>query len=611
VTRAIHLLGPPRVIVDGEPAPPPRGRKAWALLAYLVVTRAPVPRERLASLLFADAEDPLGALRWNLAEARRLLGDAGAIGGSPVQLTLAAGTTVDLRALAGGSCEEALSVPGLGQELLEGMSFSGCPSFETWLLNERRHVEGLAGAALHEGALARLAAGAPDEAAGLAARLVALSPYDEAAHELLIRSYAAGGDRERAALQLAACIETFRRELGREPSPTVLEAVHVEEPSPVRRAVSGRGAALADLEAGEAAIAAGVADAGLQCLRRAADESRRCSDPGLQARATLALAEALTWTTRGTQEEVASALHETVALARSSGESGIAAQALYQLGFLEMMHAHYERSNRFLDQADAEPGLAPELAGRIALQRAWNLADVGRYRAALDLLDRAGGAAVALADQDLEAMCLGERGRFALLTHDAATAREPLEQSLALTRRTGRASYLPFPLALLGRVAVVEGRHEDARDLLEQALALGVEQGDPCWQALGLSGLGLLAHAEGDPQAPALCDEGVRRTGGVQLHWGWVYGWALETRAGVGIAYGDARAAGWVDELEAYAGRTGMRDHLARAHLHRHALGDGAALGAASLVAASVESPRLAADIATARGSALRSIALR
>ena len=584
--------------VDGEPAAAPRGRKAWGLLAYLVTTRAPVARERLASLLFADADDPLGALRWNLAQVRRLLGDAGALGGSPVRLALPAGTYVDVQALAGGSVEEALAVPGLGHELLEGLSFPGCPSFETWLLNERRHVEGLAAAALHEGARARLASGAHDEAAGLAARLVALSPYDECAHELLIRAYAAGGDHERAALQLAACVETFRRDLGREPSSTVLAAVHAGAPSPTTRAVSGRAAVLADLQAGEAAIAAGAADAGMQCLRRAADESRRCADPALQAQTTLALAEAVMWTTRGTQEEVADALHEAVAFARAGGDTALAAQALFQLGYLEMMFAHYERSNRFLDEADAQPGIAPELAARIAVQRAWNLADVGRYRAADDLLGRAGGAANALADPELQAMCLGERGRVALLSRDAASAREPLERCLALTRRMSRASFLPFSLGLLGRVAIEEERFDDAQDLLEQALALAVEQRDPCWQALGLSGLGLLAHARGEPRAAALCDEACGRTGGIQLHWGWIYGWALEARAGVAVDRADPRAGGWVDELEAYAARTGMHDHLARAHLHRHALGDPAALGAAALVASSVESPRLAAEIA-------------
>jgi DNA-binding SARP family transcriptional activator len=604
VIRAIHLLGPPRVTADGAPAAPPRGRKAWALLAYLLATRAPVPRERLATLLFADAEDPLGALRWNLAEARRLLGDGGTLGGSPVQVTLAPGTQVDVHALASGSAEEALAVPGLGQELLEGLDFPGCPSFEAWLINERRHVEGLATAALHEGAVARLAAGAYDEAAGLAARFVSLEPFDERAHELLIRAYAMGGDRERAALQLAACIDTFRVQLGREPGSGVLSAIQAEAPTPVTRAVSGRAAALADLEAGEAAIAAGVVEAGLQCLRRAAIDGRDSGDPRLHARATLALAEALLWTTRGTEDEVAGTLHQAVVLARACGDGAIAGRALHQLAFLEMMNARYARSHRWLDEADAEPGLPPELAGWVVQQRATNLIDVGRYRAAADLLDRAVAAARALDDRELEARCLVERARIALMVDEPAQAREPLERSIALTRQLGKVSFLPLPLTLMGRVAIADGAYDEARDLLEQGLALGVDQADPCWQALSLSGLGLLASAEAQPSAVALCDDGVGRTGGTQLHWRWVLAWAREARARVAVAAGDPRADVWVDELETLTGRTGMHDLLARAHLHRHALGDPSALGAAVLVAGSVESPALGRAIERAAAAA-------
>jgi hypothetical protein len=33
VGLTIRLLGPPAIERDGEPVPPPRGRKAWALLA--------------------------------------------------------------------------------------------------------------------------------------------------------------------------------------------------------------------------------------------------------------------------------------------------------------------------------------------------------------------------------------------------------------------------------------------------------------------------------------------------------------------------------------------------------------------------------------------------
>lgn len=70
----IRLLGPPAIESPGAAPPQPRGRKAWAVLAYLALQPDGTVRSRTASLLFPDAADPLGALRWNLSELRRLTG---------------------------------------------------------------------------------------------------------------------------------------------------------------------------------------------------------------------------------------------------------------------------------------------------------------------------------------------------------------------------------------------------------------------------------------------------------------------------------------------------------------------------------------------------------
>jgi hypothetical protein len=89
VAQMICLLGPPAIQRDGRPARPPRGRKAWALLAYLLLADRPPGRRHLAELLFADADDPLGAPRWTLAELRRALAAPGLFGGDPVATGLA------------------------------------------------------------------------------------------------------------------------------------------------------------------------------------------------------------------------------------------------------------------------------------------------------------------------------------------------------------------------------------------------------------------------------------------------------------------------------------------------------------------------------------------
>jgi len=75
----IRLLGPPEIERDGVIVAPPRGHKAWAVLAYVVLAERPVPRTQLAGLVFGDADDPRGALRWTLAQLRRALGVAGAL----------------------------------------------------------------------------------------------------------------------------------------------------------------------------------------------------------------------------------------------------------------------------------------------------------------------------------------------------------------------------------------------------------------------------------------------------------------------------------------------------------------------------------------------------
>src|SRR4051812_7080846 len=77
----VRLLGRPRV--EGQQ---PRGRKAWALLARVALTERPLSRRELAAELFADADDPLGALRWALGELRRVLDVGAGLGGDPVRL---------------------------------------------------------------------------------------------------------------------------------------------------------------------------------------------------------------------------------------------------------------------------------------------------------------------------------------------------------------------------------------------------------------------------------------------------------------------------------------------------------------------------------------------
>src|SRR5262249_14397769 len=141
-----------------------RSRKSWALLAYLILGERPPTRSQLASLLFADANDPVRALRWSLTEIRRALDEDGSVDGDPVVLQLGPNAVVDVNVVIKGSWIDAVRLPSLGADLLEGMAIKGAAAFETWLVSWQRHVEAASEAILHEAALGSMSRGALDAA---------------------------------------------------------------------------------------------------------------------------------------------------------------------------------------------------------------------------------------------------------------------------------------------------------------------------------------------------------------------------------------------------------------------------------------------------------------
>ena len=208
--------------------------KAWALLAYLVLTRSVPSRERLAGLLFGDARDPLGALRWNLAELRRSLGPAVDLGGDPVVLGLPVDAFVDVLALGSATWVEAVRVPGLGGELLEGIEPQAAAAFETWLLAERRHAAGLSAAVLREAAIARLAGARQDRRSSWRRsswRSTSSTRRPTPCCPCVRRDGCCAQARE----HLDATVVRFRRELGIEPSATLMNAIDTAVLRPPRR----------------------------------------------------------------------------------------------------------------------------------------------------------------------------------------------------------------------------------------------------------------------------------------------------------------------------------------------------------------------------------------
>ena len=580
---SIHLLGRPRVERDGVAVPGPRGHKAWGVLAYLVLAERPPSRDELASLLFAEADDPQGALRWNLSALRRLLPGA-TLEGDPVVLSLAPGTVVDVR-----------DAP-VGRELLQGMFFSTSPAFEIWLATERRHLAGVAAALLRESALARLASGDASGAADVAARLVQSDPLDEGYQVLLIRSLAAAGDGIAAARQAARCTELFRRALGVDPSPAVAEAARTVTATPTAGPVGGRAAARAQLEAGDAAIAAGALDAGLQCLRRAVADARSAGDPALEARALLALGSALVHASRGRDEEAAAALHEALAVAERHGLESSAAAAARELGYVEFLQARYERAESWLARALRLAVADPAERGRVGSVLGCVRSDTAYYARATETLAEACAMSERAGDGRRVAYALSMLGRVQLLTGELDAAAATLDASLARARRERWPAFAPWPEALRGDVDVAHGDLGAALGRYEHAFALGCQLGDPCWEGIASRGLGVVRAREGR------LEEGLewlldarRRCMRLPDAYLWVEGYTLDALCAIAVEHALPDAGTWVAELADLAGRAGMRELAARAHVHRGRLGDDSACIAARLLAASIDNPALTA----------------
>jgi DNA-binding SARP family transcriptional activator len=592
---AIHLLGAPEVERDGVVAPPPRGHKAWAVLAYLLAAERPVARARLAGLLFGDAADPLGALRWTLAQLRRTLGVEGALVGDPLELGLPADTAVDVLALASGDPDPRLA----RGELLEGIDPGAGSDFDSWLLVERRRFAGLSEAVLRDAALTALATGEPLEAAALASRALALDRFDDGAHELLVRCLARAGDVAAAREHADACEVLFRRELGRAPDPGVRRAAD-EHRTPDAPAAGDRAAAEGQLAAGRAAVDAGAVEPGIACLRQAVAEAHGVGDPALLARTLAGLGDALVHSVRGGDEEGTAVLHESLALAEANRDREVECKVCRELGFVAAQAGRGVSAGRWLARAGALAADDRERAAVLGV-RGRALSDRAHYEAAIGLLDRSVATARGCGDLRQAAWSLAILGRARLLRGELAGAAEVLDESLALVEEDGWVALQPLPEALRAEVALRGGEPDRAVALLDHAFALGCRIGDPCWEALAARARGLVHEAAGE-RASALSwlrDAAVRAVR-VADPYVWAHAYCLEALAGVAIADGAPEAREYVAELELLAARGDMRELVVRAALHRARLGDPGGLESARLLGEAIDNPALHAELSAA-----------
>ncbi|NIO72417.1 MAG: AAA family ATPase, partial [Anaerolineae bacterium] len=234
---SLSLLGPLQVTLDGQPVTAFKSNKVRALLAYLAVEAdRPHRREVLAGLLWPDwpHRDALSNLRYALSDLRRVIDDRTAeppfllITRDTLQFNTASDYRLDVKTfteMVEGDKGHPSSVEQLEQAVafyrgsfLEGFSVPDGAPFEEWALFTRERLARQMSSALHRLTATYEQGGEYEEAQSCARRHVELEPWDEAAHQQLMRTLALTGQRSAALAQYEACRRLLAEELRVEPA---------------------------------------------------------------------------------------------------------------------------------------------------------------------------------------------------------------------------------------------------------------------------------------------------------------------------------------------------------------------------------------------------------
>lgn len=493
----IRLLGNPAILDSDEVSQPVRGLQAWALLARVVLAQAPLDRRSLAAELFPETVDPLGSLRWCLAALRKALNCSECLSGDPIAANFPASIGVDVLQLGA----DGFDIKHAGR-LLGDIEPRCSAEFSTWLLVERERISGLVEARIRQETMRAISVEDYDRAIRMAELGVRRDSFNESAHVLLVKSLALAGSYDAALSHVEATERAFLAELGEKPSLALRSAARRTISSPPGR-ISPQAFVNSLLQSGLAAMSAGAADAGIDCLRRAASDAERLKDTHLQARVTLELGIALVHSVRGYDDEGAILLRQSTELARQSGSAGIAAAGFRELGYVEALAGRRPSAAAYLSQAVSLAVDDDSLAGVHGVI-GFNLVDWGQvgeglehFAVSLDHARKAGNRR-----REIWSLGLGAWGLLATDRLDEADVW--LESCLALCDQQRWIAFRPWPLALLGESRVRQRRDPATlRDALEEAFAMACQLGDPCWEAAVARAMALTFAAD-DQLSPAM-----------------------------------------------------------------------------------------------------------
>lgn len=486
----VRLLGRPRLERDGVHVPGPRGHKSWALLARLVRSADPVSRQTLVDELFSQADDPMAALRWSLAELRRRLGAPEAFQGDPLAGDLGPGIEVDVTVVSHGR----FAGPPPEGRFLERVEVRDSATFDTWLLVERERVDAEILSGIREATIRALASGDAEHAIDLARVMVARDPLQEGPHVLLISALGAAGRTDAAAKQAEVSTAMLRRELGVSPSPALRDAAR-PAPRPEHVGVSARAHALTLRAAGLDALSAGVPDAGIEQLRTAAAVAHETNDPRLVAECLLELGISLVHAVQSHDDEGAVVLGGAVAAASEANLDGISSRALAELGYIDVLGGRRVTAAIHLEWARELAGADKALLAAVGAIEGADLHDRGHLDLAMTHFRDAVAHAMAAGKTRREAWTLGVGARTLYWQGEFAEARTWVDMALDLIRQERWTAFRPWVEAWGAQVDLQLGR--DPAELindLESTFALSCQLRDACWQGMSAKVMGL-AHA--------------------------------------------------------------------------------------------------------------------
>lgn len=561
---SVQLLGQPTVRLDGVEVGAPKGAKVWGLLAYVAASERSHPRSELAELLFGEAVDPLGALRWNLAAMRRLLGRPDAFKGDAIRLDRS-DIDVDTVRLDAGDATMLLG-GGSGRELLTGLSFPDSPVFELWMVSERQRLRRRACSLLREVSLDAFARGDHDRAISAATELVTTEPFDEGHHALLIRTLALSGEQDAARQQFDQCATLLRRELRTEPGPAVFAAVHLVTHRSDPSSRPDYDEICARMTVAWQSFLAGAIDHGIDMARSTVMLSDDHGDATLRVIGRLYLAAMLNMAVRGWDEVVTTA---TAALHLADQEGMQTEQGLARgvLAGGELMRGDYRVA---LDHAASGRKVADD-PGALALNLAFMsavAADTGR----LDLARDHALEAVALAERSGDPVRLVYAYSYAahadMLAGQYESARPKAER--AIDACSSVLVLKPWPMAMLAETQVHAGDIDMSVVTATQADGLATATAMSYQRALAQRALALGEAAAGDDAAAlgrlALALGHARHTSGQGYAFHWPVAWVLESLACIAARSQPAEARRWAIALKDHAAATGMASFAARAN---------------------------------------------